>query len=530
MVLLGYFAGPVFYSQGVVVPRSTPFIFFLVVLVAITSLRVTVQWLAAMLLRQNSHRSSVLIYGAGTTGVHLARALEEGSDLNPVAFLDDDRNLVKNIVGGRMVYSPRDVGSVIRRNRIEQILLAIPSASRRRQNDIIAKLEAFDVQIRTVPSMQELASGVATVDQLRHPDVKDILGRDTVEISSEKIQQIVGGNCVLITGAGGSIGSELARQILDAGASSVVLYDQSELALYNISQELKEVIDKVEPTVELHSVLGSVCDEARLMRVVERHKPVILFHAAAYKHVPLVELNTLEGIRNNVVGTQVVAEVAGKMGIQRAVLVSTDKAVRPTSVMGATKRLAELIFQDTQKRFPDTIFSMVRFGNVLGSSGSVVPLFEEQIRNGGPITITDPDITRYFMTIPEAAQLVIQAGSIAEGGDLLVLDMGNPVKIVDMARNMIKLSGLEVKDDDYPLGDIELVFTGLRPGEKLYEELLVNAKEFSTIHPKIKRAIEQDLSEKQVRDMLERLTKAIQNGDASAAKCALSEVVEGYGA
>jgi len=458
----------------------------------------------------------------------LATALNTSDAYRHVAYIDDDPQLSKSVIDGRKVYNRKQIGKIIAKYEIKNILLAIPSSSRREQAEIFSFLKQFDVEVLTVPSLHELASGLATVDQLRVPKVTEILNRSVVDFLDDKAQKDISGNRLLITGAGGSIGSELARQILLAKPESLVLYENSELALYTIERELQTLNESHNTNVSLHAVLGSVGDSQRLTGVFEKYQPQIVFHAAAYKHVPIVEANVLEGIRNNVIGTKTVAETSALMGVKSFVMISTDKAVRPTNVMGASKRLAEIICQDLQEQYPETIFSMVRFGNVLASSGSVIPVFNEQIKNGGPVTVTHPKITRYFMTIPEAAQLVIQASMMADGGDLFVLDMGQPVKVEDMARNMIRLSGLEVKDDDNPDGDIEIIYTGLRPGEKLYEELLIDATATKTSHHKIMRAHEKHLSGKGLQKVLDSLMNAIVENNVANARQTLSRVVEGY--
>lgn len=526
--LLTNFIAPYFIPNVLVAPRSLPFIFFMAELFAVGGLRMGVQLLYFWVDDRLSNRQPAIIYGAGITGVSLAMSLQSSAEFKPVAFIDDDTRLLNTVVRGLKVYSPKRTKEIAAKHNVKNILLAIPSLKRRRRNEILSDLEEYDIQVHTVPSIQELASGQAKVDQLRDLDVKDILARDVVDFVNDAVHEFVFGKCVMVTGAGGSIGSELTRQVVAARPSLIILFEQNELALYRIDQEIRAICATANLDIEIRAVLGSVCDERRLKNVLGDYKPRIVFHAAAYKHVPIVEDNVLEGIRNNVIGTRTIAEVSAKLGVERFILISTDKAVRPTSVMGASKRLAELFCQDMQKCYPDTIFSMVRFGNVLGSSGSVVPLFTEQIRRGGPVTVTDPNVTRYFMTIPEAAKLVIEAGIMANGGDLFILDMGEPIKIVDMARNMIELSGLEVKDKNNPFGDIEIVFGGLRSGEKMYEELLIEDSSTPTAHPKIMRAVEHSLSTDELKKTLSTMNDAIRDYDQDAALACLSKAVENF--
>ncbi len=527
MLVLSVYPGS-FIPDTASMPRSMPFIFFLLIIAGISGVRTAIMWLYEWLKNRGTDKIPTLIYGAGVTGTHLATSLNTSEEYRHVAYIDDDPQLSKSVIDGRKVYGRKHIGEVIKKYQIKNVLLAIPSSSRRDRAKIFSSLEQFDVEVLTVPSLHELASGLATVDQLRVPKVTEILNRNVVDFLDDKAEKEIASNRLLVTGAGGSIGSELARQILMAKPEELVLYENSELALYTIERELQAMNKSNNTDVVLHAVLGSVGDSQRLTGVFEKYQPKIVFHAAAYKHVPIVEANVLEGIRNNVIGTRTVAETSAKMGVKSFVMISTDKAVRPTNVMGASKRLAEIICQDLQDEYPETIFSMVRFGNVLASSGSVIPVFNEQIKNGGPVTVTHPEITRYFMTIPEAAQLVIQASMMANGGDLFVLDMGQPVKVDDMARNMIRLSGLEVKDNDNPDGDIEIIYTGLRPGEKLYEELLIDAKATKTSHQKIMRAHEKHLSGKLLKNILKKLMKAIVENDVTAARQTLSQVVEGY--
>lgn len=463
--------------------------------------------------RNNGHKERVLIYGAGSSGRQLAQALMNGEQYHPVLFVDDDTTLQRSTILGIPVGSPANISTQVKAFNISRILLALPSASRARRREVLDTLEALPVPVQSVPGMSDLVSGGMRIDELQDVKIEDLLGRDPVNPSDRLIKANTQGKVVMVTGAGGSIGSELCRQIIICKPEMLVLFELSEFALYNIEQELKAYVGQKALTVKVVPVLGSVLDLSRLNQVMSKFKVTTVYHAAAYKHVPLVEFNVIEGIRNNVFGTWNTAEAAIASGVETFVLISTDKAVRPTNVMGASKRLAELVLQALAMRQTVTRFCMVRFGNVLGSSGSVVPLFREQIRRGGPVTVTHKDIIRYFMTIPEAAQLVIQAGAMGEGGDVFVLDMGEPVKISDLARRMIHLMGLEVKDDVHPNGDIEIHFSGLRPGEKLYEELLIGGEELSTEHPRIMKANEFSLGWEDMEMLLQSLRQLFDDYD-----------------
>lgn len=514
-----------YFDPQLLVPRSTPIIFSLVLAGGMISLRSLGPSYYYWLRDRHTGRLPVLIYGAGESGMQLAAALNAAREFRPVGFLDDDPSLIGGLVAGHRVHSPKAIEVLLQRYQVSDVLLALPSISRVRRKEIVTMLAHYPIRIQSVPSMVEIVSGLESISHLRKVGVEELLERDAVDPMVDLFSS-VHGRSVMVTGAGGSIGSELCRQIVTLGASQLVLFESSELALYAIEMELRSLI--ADHTVELHAILGSVCDEEHLDRTVRRFAIQTIYHAAAYKHVPLVEANPLEGIKNNVFGTLAVATVAARCKVQRAILISTDKAVRPTNVMGATKRLAELVFRRAQADTPDTIYSMVRFGNVMGSSGSVIPLFARQIAEGGPVTVTDPEVIRYFMTIPEAAQLVIQAGSMGEGGDVFLLDMGDPVSILDMARRMIHLSGLEVKDADNPHGDIEIVFTGLRPGEKLFEELLVSGHSLSTRHPKIMRSLDSAESDEAIDRAMADLRTAVANEDIEAALAVFGSIVEGY--
>ena len=440
--------------------------------------------------KSRSTRERVIIYGAGSAGAQLAISLFGGNEFLPVAMIDDDRTLHDKTVRGLVVHPPSALERIIRDNNATRVLMAMPSASRRRRRAAIERLSEFSVRVQTVPGITDLVSGKAQADDITDVDVEDLLGRDPVPPNDSLLGKSITGKNVIVTGAGGSIGSELCKQILDLNPARLVLLEISEAALYDIDRNLNKLARKIGSKCEVVALLGSVHHEQRVREIMKTFDIQTVYHAAAYKHVPIVEQNLLAGIYNNVFGTLHIARAAIELGVETFVLISTDKAVSPTSVMGATKRFAELILQAYNTQQHKTLLCMVRFGNVLESSGSVVPLFREQIRNGGPVTVTHRDIIRYFMTIPEAAQLVIQAAAMAKGGDVFVLDMGEPVKIHDLAHRMINLMGLKVRDKENPDGDIEILFTGLRPAEKLFEELLIGANVTGTEHPRIMRADE----------------------------------------
>jgi len=443
--------------------------------------------------RSQDSRTRIAIYGAGSAGTQLAYALRAGREYLPVAFFDDNPSLQNSEVAGLRVFSSDDLPAVMANKTVDELLLAIPSASRVRRAEIIDRLEGLHCKVKLVPGMADVVNGNVAVDAIREVEIEDLLGREAVAPYPRLLGCCVTGKVVLVSGAGGSIGSELCRQILRLRPARLVLMDLSEFALYSIEQELLGLCSRLDVKVELIPLLGSVMHQHRVELAFRGFGVQTVYHAAAYKHVPLVEHNPIEGIRNNAIGTRRMAEAAIAAGVETFVLISTDKAVRPTNVMGASKRLAELVLQALARKGGKTVFCMVRFGNVLGSSGSVVPLFRKQIAAGGPITLTHPEITRYFMTIPEAAQLVIQAGSIGQGGEVFVLDMGKPIKIIDLARRMVHLSGLEIRDELHPDGDIAIEVVGLRPGEKLYEELLIGDNVEGTSHPLIMRAYEHEL-------------------------------------
>ena len=477
---------------------------------------------------QSRNRENVLVYGAGVTGAQLVQSLSTSEQFRPVALIDDDRQVIGKRVNGLEVHDFANIDSVIEEHDVARVLLAMPSATRRRRRQVLERLSEHPVRVQTIPSVYELVSGKANVDEISDVDVDDLLGRDSVPPNPTLLRSSTTGKAVLITGAGGSIGSELCRQILDLAPSRLVLFDIAESALYNISRELKKRQSKHGSSVEVVSLLGSVNQGSRVNEIIRNFEIQTIYHAAAYKHVPIVEQNLFAGIQNNIFGTLHTARAALDCGIETFVLISTDKAVNPTNVMGATKRVAELILQAYNSRSPKTKFCMVRFGNVLESSGSVVPLFREQIRTGGPVTVTHREIIRYFMTIPEAAQLVIQSAALAQGGDVFVLDMGDPVKINDLASRMINLMGLTVRTEDNPDGDIAIEYIGLRPAEKLFEELLISSNIKGTEHPRIMSADEESLPYDALATLLDRLRQASIELDYETARQLLMEVVKEY--
>lgn len=470
----------------------------------------------------------VAIYGAGEAGMRLAAAVATGRSWNPVLFVDDSPTLRGRTVAGLPVCSADGLPALVAALGIKRILLALPSVSRRKRQEIIASLGLLPVRVQTVPDIGDLLSGKARVDDVRDVDVLELLGRETVPPNEELLGACIVGKSVMVTGAGGSIGSELCRQIIRLKPAVLVLLELSESALFEIDRELRRTIQAEEAEIEIVPILASVHHRARVVEVLRAFHVQTVYHAAAYKHVPLVEYNTNEGVYNNVIGTWHTAEAACDAGVDTFVLISTDKAVSPVNVMGASKRFAELVLQAMSERQSTTRFCMVRFGNVLDSSGSVVPVFRDQIRRGGPITVTHRDIIRYFMTIPEAAQLVLQAGSMCQGGDVFVLDMGKPVRIDDLARRMIHLMGLTVRDDENSDGDIAIEYTGLRPAEKLYEELLIGSDVTGTDHPMIMRAMEESLPWNSVRNFIEQFVQACAAADCERVRALLVESVGGY--
>jgi FlaA1/EpsC-like NDP-sugar epimerase len=470
----------------------------------------------------------VLIFGAGSSGRQLASAIGNSGEMRVVGFVDDDPTLKGSVLNGRRIYAPSQLKLIVPRNGITDILLAMPSASRKRRAEILESLCPLAVSVRTLPGLMDLADGRVEVSTLRELDIEDLLGRDVAAPNQILFAKNILAKTVLVTGAGGSIGSELCRQIVAAKPSVLLLVEIGEYALYTIERELSALVKRIGGDTRIVPLMASVRDSGRLAEIMNTWAPDTVYHAAAYKHVPLVEHNPVEGLRNNSFGTFATARAAAAAGVKDFVLISTDKAVRPTNVMGTSKRIAELTLQALATERSKTRFSMVRFGNVLGSSGSVVPLFRAQIKAGGPITITHEDVTRYFMTIPEAAQLVIQAGAMASGGEVFILDMGEPVKIVDLARNMIELSGLSVRDSANPEGEVAIEVIGLRPGEKLYEELLIGDDPEPTSHPLIMKATERHWPMKVLKPMLAHLEQAMDANDAHAVTTALVALVPEY--
>jgi len=535
-----------------VIPRSMVFNYWWLSLLLIGGLRLLMRqyfmgdWYSAehpyRLQGRDALLPRVAVYGAGAAGNQLVAALRLGRAMRPVAFIDDDGNIANRVIAGLRVYTPKHIQQMIDETGADEILLALPSVPRMRRREILERLEQFPLHVRSVPGFMDLASGRVKVDDVQEVDIGDLLGRDPVPPQQALFERCIRGQVVMVTGAGGSIGSELCRQIVATGPTTLLLFEHSEFNLYSIHRELEQRIRRESLPVRLVPILGSIRNAGRLLDVMRTWQVNTVYHAAAYKHVPMVEHNIAEGVLNNLLGSTYTAQAAVKAGVEHFVLISTDKAVRPTNVMGSTKRLAEMVLQalsresapvlfrddDAVHQVNKTRFTMVRFGNVLGSSGSVIPLFHEQIRKGGPVTVTHPNITRYFMTIPEAAQLVIQAGSMGEGGDVFVLDMGQPVKIVTLAEKMIHLSGLSVRSDKNPHGDIAIEFTGLRPGEKLYEELLIGDNVSPTEHPMIMRANEEHLSWGAFKKVLAELLAAVERDDYDRVRQLLRETVSGY--
>ena len=506
LIILGY-------SLQVLIPRSVPVIYAALAFIFVGGSRMSVR----ILVHHTSNRGKewVAIVGAGETGAQLAKALQQGTEYHPVVFIGLLEANHKALIAGVPVVALSNLEEAVRVHGVKRLLLALDVEKHVDRRQLLNRLEALKLPVQTVPSMSELVAGQARINDIRDLEIEDLLGRDPVRPDNAQVAASLYKKVVMVTGAGGSIGSELCRQIIHHRPRVLVLFEQSEFSLYAIEREL-QAINRVDGLgVEIHPLLGNVAHRRRCEMVMRSFRIETVYHAAAYKHVPLVEHNVIEGVQNNVFGTLHVAEAAITAGVERFVLISTDKAVRPTNVMGASKRMAELVLQGLAQRQSKTVFSMVRFGNVLGSSGSVVPLFRDQIRDGGPITVTHPDIIRYFMTIPEASQLVLQAGSMGLGGEVFVLDMGEPVKIADLARKMIHLMGLVEKTPDQPEGDIEVVFTGLRPGEKLFEELLIGDDPQGTSHPRIMMAREVSMAWDDLELVLSKLSRASQEFDCS---------------
>ncbi len=528
--IYGVFYGVIFTFVGVAgVPRTVGIIQPILLLLFVAQSRVLVRlWLGDRYQRilRRGGRAKVLIYGAGKTGRQLALAMTNSAEMQVVGFLDDEEQLHGQVLNGQPIYDPKQLTDLAVSLNVRTVLLAMPRMSRQRRNEVLSQMRTARVSVRTLPSVTDLAQGKLGVSDLRDLDIDDLLGREPVAPSEALLHLNVRHKVVLVTGAGGSIGSELCRQIASLTPAKLLLIEQSEFALYAIHQELEQKL--ANSTVELIPLLASVQDADRLGEIMTTWRPQTVYHAAAYKHVPLVEHNPSAGIKNNVFGTWCAAQAAIDAEVENFVLISTDKAVRPTNIMGASKRLAEMVLQALSAEVSKTKFSMVRFGNVLGSSGSVVPKFRQQIRDGGPITLTHLEITRYFMTIPEAAQLVIQAGAMAHGGDVFVLDMGESVKIADLARRMVELSGMTVKDDQNPEGEIAIEVTGLRPGEKLYEELLIGDNPERTSHERIMKAHEDYLPWSVLGARLNELKQAMQQNDHLAIRRTMQDLVSGY--
>jgi FlaA1/EpsC-like NDP-sugar epimerase len=488
-------------------PRSSIIIYWFTAFALLGSPRLFIRNIVSQL--NSARKEAVVIYGAGNQGIALMNALSNSETYRPIAFIDDNHKKQGSVIQGLKVHNQNELTALNESHKLNKVLLALGNTSTSKRKQIIESISGNNFEILTTPAVQDIVSGKAKIEEVKEVEIEDLLGRDCVSPNKSLLSSNIKDKVVLVTGAGGSIGSELCRQIIKQHPSKIILLELNEFSLYSIEQELNTYCQAhCDCQVEIISILGSVQKQNRLETIFKTFKVQTIYHAAAYKHVPMVEHNVVEGVRNNVFGTWYCAEAAIKADVERFVLISTDKAVRPTNVMGASKRVAELVLQALSERQSDTLFSMVRFGNVLGSSGSVVPLFRQQIKAGGPITVTHPDIIRYFMTIPEASQLVIQAGAMGKGGDVFVLDMGEPVKIVSLAQKMIRLSGLTEKDDLNTNGDIEIKFTGLRPGEKLYEELLIGDNVEGSDHPRIMTANEVHLTWPETHNLLNKLDKA----------------------
>ncbi|WAH60331.1 polysaccharide biosynthesis protein [Pseudomonas silvicola] len=542
-------------NHNAVVPRSIIFNYWWLSLVIIGGLRLAMRqyfmgdWFTSVNyvpFRNNNSRdeglTKVAIYGAGVAGNQLVAALRMGRSMRPVAFIDDDADIADRVISGLQVFKPKHIQQMIDVTGAQELLLALPSTTRARRREILSFLESFPLHVRSVPNFTDLASGRVKVDDIQEVDIADLLGRDAVPAQADLLAHCISHQAVMVTGAGGSIGSELCRQIISLRPTVLVLFEHSEFNLYSIVTELEQRLERESLSVKLLPILGSVRHPHKLLDVMKTWGISTVYHAAAYKHVPMVEHNIAEGVLNNVIGTLNTAQAALQAGVANFVLISTDKAVRPTNVMGSTKRLAEMTLQALSRevapvlygdpsnvaRVNKTRFTMVRFGNVLGSSGSVIPLFHKQIKSGGPLTVTHPKITRYFMTIPEAAQLVIQAGSMGQGGDVFVLDMGEPVRIAELAEKMIHLSGLSIRSEKNPQGDIAIQFTGLRPGEKLYEELLIGDNVSMTRHPMIMSANEDFLHWDLLKERFVALLAAVEGDDYGTVRQLLRDTVSGY--
>ncbi|MDG1026874.1 MAG: nucleoside-diphosphate sugar epimerase/dehydratase [Gammaproteobacteria bacterium] len=505
-------------------------IFWMIALLLIGGVRFLAKVLLQSLIQNFRPKEPVIIYGAGSSGMQLLVALQNGDQYLPVAFVDDSHNMLGNTVHGIRVYSPNSLYELIESYSVRQIFLAMPSATHLERKEILNRLEHLPVHVKTVPDLFDMVSGKVGVDEIREIDIEDLLGRDIVPPNPELLGACITDQSVMVTGAGGSIGSELCRQIIEINPSKLVLLDSFEFGLYKLEAELVKKLQSIEggDSIEIIALLGSIGNKLQMENAIKTFEVDTIYHAAAYKQVPMVEKNVVEGVQNNIFGTLISAQAAEKFRVKNFVLISTDKAVRPTNVMGATKRFAEQVLQAMAVRKSSTKFSMVRFGNVLGSSGSVVPLFRHQISIGGPVTVTHPEVTRYFMTVQEAAQLVIQAGSMATGGDVFVLDMLEPIKIIDLAKKMVHLMGYEVKDENSYRGDIAIEYTGLRPGEKLYEELLIGESVSGTEHTKILRAEEETLPWGDLESLLNKMDLSCKQIDLQEIRNLLKEAVPGF--
>ena len=516
------------YMASASTPRSVFIIFWAVLVLYLGGSRFMMRRFLYHVLGNRIDREAVAVFGAGGAGAQLVSGLLSSTELHPLMIVDDAAGKQGTLLCGVPVVGRRALEKAVERGAIRTVLLALPSESRTTRMAVVRWLETLNVHVQTVPSFADIASGKARLEEIKEVAIEDLLGRDAVPPRADLLTRCISGKHVLVTGAGGSIGSELCRQILKLNPSKLLLLDQSEFGLYAIEKELRAFAGNRSKDIEIEAVLGSVVNRGLMERLCREHRVDTVYHAAAYKHVPIVEANPSAGVRNNILGTLEAALGAEAAHVKHFILVSTDKAVRPTNVMGATKRFAELVLQAIAARGSETVFSMVRFGNVLGSSGSVVPLFRDQIQKGGPVTVTHPDVIRYFMTIPEASQLVIQAGAMAQGGEVFVLDMGEPVRIVDLARTMVHLMGMSVRDEHNPDGDIAIAFSGLRPGEKLYEELLIGDCSTRTEHEMIMQAHEEKLEWDEVYFALEAFRKALTRADQDALRALLRSYVNGY--
>jgi FlaA1/EpsC-like NDP-sugar epimerase len=507
------------------VPRTLTLIQPILLFVGAAASRVLARyWLFGFKPTKGPSPRRVLIYGAGSAGHQLAAAIAQSREMTVVGFFDDNPALIGSVLDGRLIFDPRDMARMVEKQAADEILLALPSAPRARRKQIIAEARKANARVRTLPGLMDIANGRVDASHIQELEIEDLLGRDSVEPDLELMRRSIEGKVVMVTGAGGSIGSEICRQLLPLDPRILLLVEISEFGLYEIDRQLTARAGERGCEARIIPLLGSVCDRARMEEIIDAWRPDAVYHAAAYKHVPLVERNPLEGVRTNVFGTFTLASVAAERRVPDFVLVSTDKAVRPTNVMGATKRAAELVLQALNQAWPSTRFSIVRFGNVLGTSGSVAPLFRQQILAGGPVTVTDQRATRYFMTVSEAAELVLEASAMARGGEVFVLDMGEPVRIAELARNMIELAGLSVREPERPDGDIEIVEIGLRPGEKLYEELLIGNRPAPTDHPRVWKADEPFLSQAALQGHLDRMASLLEQRRCAELIAALGEL------